>query len=839
MRATLEAICHGDHMDRLPYSCSRRLASFGIERITVAACLTLAAAARAQAPSFVGPSNAVWIAPPAVPADSYVVFHARRTFALRSRPARFVVHVSADNRYRVFANGVSVASGPQRSDVAHWRYETIDLAPFLQPGRNVLAAVVWNWGAERPVAQHSYRTAFLVQADDSAAALVNTGPEWKVLVDSAYAPIVITSGTVAGYYAAGPGERVDAARYPWGWQGTEFDDARWPQAVSLSQRDRAAAPLAAFDAGTPHTRAPVGRGTGEVIGWQLEPRSIPPMDEEIQRLTSVRRATGVRADDAFLRGAGELVIPPRTRASVLLDQSHTTNAYPVVLTSGGAGSTVKLTYAEALVDAHGRKGNRNDVEGRTIRGMYDVFQPDGGARRRFQPLYWRSFRYIQLDIETADAPLTVHDVHDIFTAYPLRARATFESDLSWIGDVWRMDWNGARIGAFETYMDTPYYEQLQYIGDTRVQALISLYMSGDDRLVRQAIEQFDASRIPEGLTTSRYPSALTQIIPPFSLIYVAMVHDYHMLRDDPAFVKLRLAGIRGILEWYAQHVDSTGMLGRMPYWNYVDWARGWDSGVPPGALTGHSTTITLLYAYALERAAELEADVGIPALGREYRRRAAAVISATRARAWDAGHRLFRDAPESTSFSQQTNILATLTDAVPSAEQRALMERVLGDSSLTQATYYFSFYLFEAMRRAGLGDRTIEQLAPWRAMLGLGLTSTPENPEPTRSDSHAWAAHPNYDLLATVLGVRPGSAGFRTVRIAPNLGPLLWAAGRVPHPLGDIQVRLTKVGEKGLRATVTLPPGLSGALLWAGVRRPLHPGRQDLGICPNRVRGRC
>jgi len=113
-------------------------------------------------------------------------------------------------------------------------------------------------------------------------------------------------------------------------------------------------------------------------------------------------------------------------------------------------------------------------------------------------------------------------------------------------------------------------------------------------------------------------------------------------------------------------------------------------------------------------------------------------------------------------------------------------------------------------------------------MLRLGLTSTPENPEPTRSDSHAWAAHPNYELLATVLGVRPASAGFHTVRIAPSLGPLQWAEGRVPHPLGDIDVRLTRRMGAGLVATITLPAGLTGELVWAGRRVPLHAGRQEL-----------
>ena len=754
-----------------------------------------------------------------MPGDTFTVFHARRTFELATKPARFVVHVSADNRYRLYVNGDDVAylyarvsSGPQRSDVAHWRYETIDLAPYLRRGRNVIASLVWNWGAAHPVAQFSYRTGFLMQGETQVeAALVNTGPGWKVLRDSAYAPIVITTASMGNYYAAAPGDSIDGSRYPWGWERANYVDAAWSDAVVVGRLEL-------------HASAP--GGYGEVAGWQLEPRSIPAMEERPELLKRVRRATGTRIDDeqAFLHGTYQW-IPARTTATILFDQSVTTNAYPVLMTNGGAGSTVRLTYAEALVDAKGQKGNRNDIEGRTLHGVRDVFLPDGGEHHDFQTLYWRSFRYIQMDVTTGDNPLGV-SLYGIFTAYPFQERGGFASDLPWLADMWRMNWNGARIGAFETYMDTPYWEQLQYIGDTRIQSLISLYVAGDDRLMRQAIEHFDYSRIPEGLTASRYPSALTQIIPPFSLIYVAMVHDYFMHRDDPAFVRARLAGVRGILDWYGRHVDSTGMLGPMPYWNYIDWTPRWDRGVPPGADNGHSTTISLLYAYALERAAELEAGSGSREAGRGYRAQAEAVRAGVRARAWDSARGLFRDSPDTSAYSQQTNVLAILADAVPAAAQKALMERVLADTTLTPASYYFSFYVLEALRKAGLADRYIERLAPWQAMLKLGLTSAPENPEPTRSDTHAWSAHPNYGLLATVLGVRPSSPGFHTVRIAPALGPLRRAEGRVPHPLGDIDVKLVREGKSGLNAEVTLPRRLSGVFEWQGQRRHLHDGRQ-------------
>ena len=763
---------------------------------------------------FAGAPAALWVSPPDVPADAFGVFHFRRAFDLSARPDRFVVHVSADNRYRLFVNGQQVSSGPQRSDLMHWRYETLDLAPHLRAGRNVLAALVWNWGSERPVAQFSRRTAFLLQGDSEREAVVNTGPEWKVLHNTGYAPIPVR---IEDYYASPPGEAVDGRHMPWGWEQVDYSDETWKPVVAGEGWRADRTQLRGTDV------------TGQAGGWQLVPRSLPPMEEKPVRFARVRRAQGIEPGDGFLRGTSDMVVPARSRAVLLLDQSHLTNAYAVLETTGGAGSTISLTYAEALKDAAGRKGNRDEIEGKTIAGVEDVFRPDGGGRCRFQTLWFRTYRYVQVEIETESQPLRIHDLHGIFTAYPFDLKARFDSDLPWLQDMWTIDWRRARLCAFETYFDTPYYEQLQYIGDTRIQALISLYMTSDDRLVRQALSHFDLSRIPEGITASRYPSSLGQYIPTFSLLWIAMVHDYWMHRDDPEFVRGFLPGVRSVVGWFERRIDESGLVGPIPWWPYIDWAPEWPEGVPPEGKDGHSTMISLQFVYALDRAAGLEDALGLSFEAGRDRRLADSLRASVRAKAWDPERGLFRDAPNTAHYSQQTNIMAVLVDAVPAAEQRALMERVLTEAKLTQATYYYGFYLFEALRKAGLADRTIERLEPWRGMLAMGLTTVPETPEPTRSDSHAWSAHPNYGLLATVLGVRPDAPGFRSVRIAPHLGPLQRAEGRIPHPLGDIEVRLVRSGAHGVQAEVTLPEGLTGAFEWEGAAQPLRAGRQTVG----------
>jgi hypothetical protein len=103
---------------------------------------------------------------------------------------------------------------------------------------------------------------------------------------------------------------------------------------------------------------------------------------------------------------------------------------------------------------------------------------------------------------------------------------------------------------------------------------------------------------------------------------------------------------------------------------------------------------------------------------------------------------------------------------------------------MSPASYYFRFYVARAMVHAGLGDLYIPQLEPWRNMLQLGLSTWAETPEPTRSDSHAWSAHPTFDLMTIVAGIGPGAPGFRTVAITPHLGKLQHAAASMPTPRG-------------------------------------------------------
>jgi alpha-L-rhamnosidase len=751
--------------------------------------------------------KAAWIRHPDGPAREFGVFHFRKTFTLRAAPKRFVVHVSGDNRYELFVNGQRVATGPARGDLNHWRYETLDLAPQLQAGKNLLAAVVWNYAEFAPMAQMMNETGFVVQGDGADEGLVNTDATWKAFKNEAVQTIHYDTRRMSGYFVVGPGERLDASRYPWGWERPDYDDSAWVPALVIAR----ASPRGASDSPS---------------RWYLIPRTVPLMEETTERLARLVRSQGVEAPSDFLGGHSPLTVPANSHATLLFDQAHLTTAYPELLVSGGRGAQVSLTYAEALFHDR-KKGNRNETAGREIFGYHDEFLPDGGARRLFRSLWWRTYRYFQMDVTTQSQPLVIEDLHGAFTAYPFAMRAQFESDDPELATMWEVGWRTARLCAHETYMDCPYYEQLQYGGDTRIQALVSLYMTGDDRLVKNAIESLDESRTPEGLTQSRYPSWLPQYIPPFSLFWIGMMHDLWWYRGDTEFLRGYLPGARNVLVWFENRLAPSGLLGQMEWWNFVDWSDSFKNGDPPMEENGQSSILSLQFVAALRAAADLEMASGSAPQAEHDRALAARIAAAVYKTCWDPARHLIADTPARQQFSQHANILAVLEDAVPRADQAGLMKTVLSDASLTQATYYFRFYLFRALKKAGLGDQYLDQLGPWRQMLSLGLTTWAEKPEPTRSDCHAWSAHPNFDLLATVAGIEPAAAEFRQVKIRPHLGALHELKATLPHPQGEIQVAYERRGNS-LAADVVLPEKLNGWFYWGGKRVALHGGRQHL-----------
>lgn len=754
--------------------------------------------------------NANWIAAPGDDGLEYGVYYFRKNVDLAAKPATFLVHVSADNRYKLYVNGTLVSLGPARGDIYHWHYATVDLAPYLTSGKNIVSAIVWNEANLRPEAQISFRTAFIIQGNSPAEEILNTNNTWKSIQDKAYHPI-------GGFFAASVGELVDETKTIHGAMSVTLDDSAWPAASNLF-------------GGQP-------KGLSDGFGWILVPTKLPPMELKYQRIPLVRKATGIPVPSGFPGTKASVTIPANTTATLILDQSYLTNAYLTLQFSKGRAAGISLRYAESMVSeftSYGaRKGNRNDVEGKIFSGRKDSLVSDGTDGQTYTNLNFRTYRYIQLLVQTQDEPLVIDDIYGMFTGYPFQEPSEFVTDNDEIKKILEIGWRTARLNAWETYTDCPYYEQLQYIGDTRVQATITYYNSSDNRLPRNAIELMDHSRLADGVTMSRWPSKGTQIISPFSLWYIGMLHDYWMYRGDDKFIADKLPGARGILSFFGESQQADGSLKNTPYWTFVDWANGknWNVGAPPIGSDGASSILDLQLLWAYEWAAEMEGKLGVKYYADLYAQKAAELKQTIQRKYWSVERGLYADTKEKTSFSQHANSLAVLTGMLSKADMATVGRKMLADGTLTQCTIYYKYYLHQALVKAGLGDGFMDWLDIWRKNIAAGLTTWTEdsNIDYTRSDCHAWGSSPNIEFFRTVLGIDSDAPGFSRVRIEPHVGKMTDLGGEIPHPQGKIRVGY-KLQQGKWAISVSLPGKVSGVFVWRAKVYELKAGENKLII---------
>jgi alpha-L-rhamnosidase len=780
------------------------------------------------------PWKSTWITGPGEPVNiwtgvlpesrkKHVVYKFRKTITLSSQPSTFIVHVSADNRYKLFVNGTMVSLGPARGDLLHWNFETVDLGPHLKAGENTVAALVWNEGPARPEAQISLITAFIMQGNSEAEEVLNTNDSWKVVQDESYAPLVPRT---TGYYVAGPGEMVRMNAFIRGWEVNGFNDTKWEKAQQVVQ----GVPKGVF------TFAP---GT-----WMLVPSMLPQMEMSVQRLASVKKATGINVPATFPAAKSALTLPANGKYEILFDNGVLTNAYPTLVFSGGSDAGISLGYAEALYIRKNEnlsgyrlpnmpKGNRDEVEGKIFVGRRDSLISDGTKSQSFTSLWYRTYRYVLLRVETRNEALVIDDLYGTFTGYPFHLKAEVQSIDQSIGKNLEVGWRTARLCATETYMDCPYYEQLQYFGDTRIQALVTMFNTNDDRLVKNAIIQADRSRIAEGITMSRYPTASTQIIPPFSLWWIGMVHDYWMYRGDEDFIRSMLPGTREVLHFFSTFQQPDGSIKNLPYWTFSDWVNGygWKDGVAPKGMDGNSSILDLQLLLAYEAAAILEDQLGLKDLSAEYNRRAKALASTISHKYWDMDRKMFSDTGDKDLFSQHANSLAILAGLVSGQGASDLAKAMMADSTLAPASIYFKYYLHQAYVKAGFGDDYMKWLDKWNENIAMGLTTWAEMSDvgASRSDCHAWGSSPNIEFYRTVLGIDSSAPGFKKVRIEPHLGSITSISGSIPHPAGTVSTSYT-FGKKAWTAIVTLPDGINGEFVWKGKTFPLNPGKNQFTL---------
>jgi len=746
----------------------------------------------------------------------------RCRLALVHAPEQFLVYVSADSRYRLWVNSTAVGRGPLKGTLQCYHYEVYDLARYLHAGDNLIAAEVRWFGQHAPTSEvHSCRPGFLLQGPEGAG--LDTPGQWKVFVDRSVTPDV-TPYISNAHQFLGYWEMVDGRAYPRGWMEPDLHDSGWEDAVSTGPAD-------------------FPDRWGETHPLQvLHPRDVPLLIEEPRRFVRTIRE---KREIGHLFGAEPKgwALDSGEGGEIIVDAGALTTGYPELVFAGGAGRQVQVIYGECLLRMDDRdryrepiKQVRDDWSFGDVHGYRDTVVLPGGVFA-YEPFHWRAFWFVRIVVSAGAEPFRLEDVRYRFTTYPQMRSATFDASLPDAARIWEVSWRTLQCCAHETYEDCPYYEQLNYVADSRLQALCSMVLAGETDLPRRTIRLFRDSVGPDGLIHGRVPSVVPQILPFFALMWVLMVEDYwrYVGPRDRAFVRSTLNVVDSVLWFFRERLRENGFVGHLPPWSAIDAAPGWDNIEPPAVRAGESTYATCLYVCALDAAIRLHVQAGDPADAQRWRPVADRLRRSVREQAWSEREGLFLEGPGRVQdrLSQHSQAMAILADVATVDQTHRILQRLTSDPSLFRMTFQKSFYLARALEKAGgYAAFATHVLELWREALARNVTTWPEYPDPTRSDCHAWSSWVAADLVTCVLGVQPLKPGFSEILIAPHTETCAYAGGSAPTPAGTVRVEWHKDLTTGeIRLEASAPPGVPTRVELLGVETRLYPAGGEISLC--------
>ena len=770
----------------------------------------------------------VWLDGVGVAKGDYTPFvRFRKEFdAVAGEPLRF--DVSADARFVLLLDGREIARGPHKGVVNHWYYETYAVTA-LEPGGHRMEAVVFDpgWKGARSILS-SGQNGFVLKAEGVYDAALTTGKaKWRAA-------------------------ELKSIRYG---RQTDPDTMTGSETVSTGTGFLDAEPAADAWRAVTVVKAPVRLSEygSRPEGWSLFPTERPDQISRRRTDGTIRAAQTAfdekdllysQADAAdgrtgelqrLLKEGRPFAVPAKSKLRVLWDLDDYCCAFPELEVSGGKGAKIRWSWTESLYATnivghlYLNKGNRDVFVGKRVyRSMGDTFLCDGRARATFTTPWWRSGRWVEIAVETGDAPLELKRLAIVESRYPLEPEMRFACDDPSLAAVQRICVRGLQNCLHEMFMDCPYYEQQMYPGDTRVEMLVLSAISGDDRPLRFGAGIFDYARRDDGMVAMNFPSRGIQDSSTYSMCWAMMAGDYVRWHGTNEWLRARLPGLRHTMSALASYENAEGLVEGLPGWSFMDWVSQWDFfGNAPDGRRGLSAINNLLYVHALQSVARTEAALGEAAFAACWRAKAERTAQAIVRRFWSAERGMLADTAAKDKFSEHAQCLALLADVLPPEKASAAFKGLLEAPDLARTTVYFSHYLFDTYLKFGRADLFLKRLDLWRGYVKDGLRTPLEAPGVrARSDCHAWGAHPLYHLVTGVAGVKPAADGYAKVLVAPQPGGLKVVKAAAPTPKGVVYVDLAFADGKAT-GSVVLPPGLEGTFEWRGAKTSLRPGMNE------------
>ncbi|WP_331701124.1 alpha-L-rhamnosidase-related protein [Paenibacillus sp. IITD108] len=698
--------------------------------------------------------------------------------------------------------------------------DRIDIAPYLKQGKNVIAILAAYFPSEGlsnvkflngPASLISSDHGGFLFAEDIHNSIrfgIESDERWMSRMNGSYS---FRFAVQAKY--AGDMEDVDGRTFPFDWYGESVDSREWRPAIVINGSENSL------------------RG-GVLNNWPLRERDIPLMNEVEIKFQKILKQSAAEIPWHNLLSGKQVTIPANQSVWVEIDAGFLTTSYIRTLLEDGDCSTIRTTYAESYIQGFTEAGVpikevRDDIKGQ-LWGEYDTFVTRLGAQH-YEPLMYRTFRFVRFEISTGNRPLTILNIAMRETGYPLEVEGRIALDRPDMQQLWDISIRTLRRCMHDSYVDCPYYEQMQYTMDTMLQMLFTYQVSMDDRLAKKAIYDFHSSMMPDGMIACNWPSKFVQVIPGFSFFWIMMLDHHYTYYKELDFIYQYLPSVDRILQYFEFRIDpETKLIKDAGYWQFVDWTMEWSETFGASVRQDQTNIIyNMMFIYGLQVAARLNRYVGYSDRAAFLDKLAEQTKQAVRKQSWDLSKGLFRDAPEIDRYSQHAQVWAVLAEVITGDEARKLMHRCLTNTELAQCSYSMSFFLFRALEKVQLYSMTEGLWTRWLSLLDKHLTTWPEDLLTQRSDCHAWGAVPLYEYSACVLGVKPHLPGYEEVEIHPVADYISRAEGTVATKWGPISVKWER-SEESFTIMASLPRECKAVVIFPDGCRKVVEGKREI-----------
>lgn len=374
-----------------------------------------------------------------------------------------------------------------------------------------------------------------------------------------------------------------------------------------------------------------------------------------------------------------------------------------------------------------------------------------GKQVRWNDYFWHAGRTLEI---TLFGDVRLESVRFRRSGYPWKLHRELEiPDAPALSRLLKRSWRTLEACTAETMMDCPYYEQLQYIFDTRLTMLSLVSVTDDVRLIEKALRQFAEGQYCTGAMSCRYPTReaagytpefgelYRTHIPSFTALWIQMVHDYARLRRNDELIRSLLPSVRQAAAYLSGYLDEDALL-HVPGWNFIDWLENWEAGFPPECGEGTGCTLNLIFIRSLKDLADLERVFGLPEVALQADCAAARLEKAVRKAYYLPERNCFAENRSRTYISEHAQIWALL------ALGETCVIPVLENGGLDECGIAFSFYYLAACKIFDLDELFRKRFEKYLTTAAdPQLMTMPEvfpNDWWLRSNCHAWSAHAIY-----------------------------------------------------------------------------------------------